>query len=218
MIHIYWSEYGGIRELASSPFVHFSALCTFLYWTGSINLNWRNLALQALPTILGFSIAAYAITFSLMGSALHRALSSKIDKTRGIPLISIVNSTFFHVVICQVISLLFAILSEGSLFPQLWRMSPLKTEISTKMVDFSKSFGDLFGFFFTIYSVVLLLSVSLAMFRLGRMAPRHENCQATPPKSANDDVDNLNSVKKSVIETRRFKFVAWLSRKLNLYD
>ena len=167
----YWTEYGGLRDFLRSPFTHFSLAATGLYVLGFIEVEWRKIVMDSLPTVLGFSLAAYTITFTLMGSALHRALSSAIDHTSGHSLLRIVNSTFFHVVVFQSFALIYALLSKGSLFPSLINWIIESPEISTWINQKIFFLGDVLGCFLSLYAFFLLLSVGIAMFRLGRISP-----------------------------------------------
>lgn len=215
IFRIYWREYGGVKELVCSPFFHLSLLASLFYSLGWIEFSWREFVISSLPTILGFSLAAYAITFSLMGSALHRALSIAIDKRRGISLIGIVNSTFFHVLVFQIITLTYAIFSKGRLADQLISSLPLESDASDQIYNGIFQFADVFGFFLTTYSLMLLLSVGIAMFRLGRLNPERQS--TTPAPVANDD-DGPQSQSRDVTKTLRFRFISRLARMLRLYD
>lgn len=210
----YWQEYGGIPELFSSPFLHFAALATVFYGFGALEFSWREFVLSSLPTILGFNLAAYAITFSLMGSALHRALSIAVDQRRGIPLINIVNSTFFHVLLFQVLALVYAVFSQGSLAARVLAMLPLTDEAKVSGVQLIADFTDIFGFFLTTYSLMLLMSVGIAMFRLGRLSPDSQAGQGSLP--ANDDPAPATDL-PDVTRTIRFRLVSGLARLLGLY-
>jgi len=209
-INVYWKEYGSWPGFLTSPFVHVSAVATILHATGHLNVDWQNLALTALPTLLGFSLAAYTITFTLMGSALHRALSSAIDKKSGISLIRIVNSTFFHVVIVQSFALVFSILNNGTIIPDIIQMLPLIDAAKSDAISFVVFLGNTIGFFLVIYSIFLLASIAIGMFRLGRLTP-------PAPSPANETQPSPRENEPSSIEqTRRFKAVILIGKLLGL--
>ena len=177
---------------------------------GYLAVDWHALALTALPTLLGFSLAAYTITFTLMGSALHRALSMAIEKKSGVSLIRIVNSTFFHVVMIQSVALIFSILSRGTLFPDIIEALPLVEEAKIGAASFIASLGDVFGFFLVIYSIFLLASIAIGMFRLGRLTPpvpsAANESPPTPPVSSTNPIEG----------TKRFKTVIFIGKLLGL--
>lgn len=211
----YWRDYGGLKELFLSPFFHLSIVSSILYALGVVTFSWREFVLSSLPTILGFSLAAYAITFSLMGSAIHRALSVAIDDRQGISLKNIVNSTFFHVLVVQVFSLIYAILSKGSLIANFIKEATSSDHHTSDVVNRFYFAGDVFGFFLTTYSVTLLLTVGIAMFRLGRLNP---DIPARPKLTgANDDIAPQQSL-PDITTTIRFKLITRLARILRMYE
>ncbi len=211
IIRSYWSDYGGLRELLLSPFTHIGAVITVLFMFGVVNLDWRQTAIGSLPTILGFSLAAYTITFTLMGSALHRALSSAVDRKSGAPLIRQVNATFFHVVLFQAIGLIYAIVTSGTFFWDRLGGKPGLSDIKSFCLGITYYIGNAIGCFLSLYSFLLLFSVSFAMYRLGRLTG---NVKVLQVETAPDIVqDNASSITK----TRRFALVRILARILRIY-
>ncbi|MBO9516717.1 MAG: hypothetical protein J7493_01475 [Porphyrobacter sp.] len=160
---------------------------------------------------MGFSLAAYTITFTLMGSALHRALTVAIDKKTGHKLIRIVNATFFHVVVFQAIALLYALLTKGSLVPSIVSWTVNDDQVAAWINVRVYFWGDVIGCFFAVYAFFLLLSVGLAMFRLGRISPPVVASSRGVPEHSQES-------EPPVVRTLRFKFVVWLSKRLRLYD
>ncbi len=207
----YWTEYGGLGDFLRSPFTHFSFGATTLYGLGYIEVEWREIVIGSLPTVLGFSLAAYTITFTLMGSALHRALTNAKDPNTGLSLIRVVNSTFFHVIVFQALALIYALLSKGTLIGKIISYFITDTVVANWINQKVFYLGDVVGCFLAIYSFFLLLSVGIAMFRLGRITPPVKIAQ-----SANDD-DNEIPEDREITETKRFKFIVWLSKRIGLY-
>ncbi|MDG5488259.1 hypothetical protein NYR55_06450 [Sphingomonas sp. BGYR3] len=210
-IQTYWRENGGFVEWISSPFFHSSVLFSILYSFNIISFDWREISKDSLPTILGFSLAAYTITFTLMGSALHRALSTAIDKKSGMPLIRMVNATFFHVVLFQSLALLFSLSTDGDFYWRTFGGKPGFADALQVALFFTYYGGNFVGCFLTIYGVFLLLSVGLAMFRLGRLT-------TMPAKSVAANSNDLKEEEDSkVTRTWRFALVKGLAKILRLY-
>jgi hypothetical protein len=212
---MYWRDYGGFREWIASPFLHLALVVTILYAFGVVAFDWRGLSTSSLPTMLGFSLAAYTITFTLMGSALHRALSAAVDKDTGTPLIRTVNATFFHIVLFQSLALFNAVATQGRYFWKLLGGSPGFGNLSSFLLGIIYHGGNLLGCFLITYSLLLLFSVGFAMFRLGRLssnaAPRAANLNqapAHPPEPPSTDITR----------TWRFAFVRFVAKTLRLYD
>lgn len=211
-IALYWRDNGGFKEFISSPFLHASAAIALLYAFNVVSIDWRSVTLSSLPTMLGFSLAAYTITFTLMGSALHRALSAAIDKKSGTPLIKIVNATFFHIVLFQTISLTYALVTKGDFFWRTFGEGPGISELSHITAVVIVYGGDTVGCFLTVYAILLLFSVSFAMFRLGRLA--------TLPSTAVRSGERDNGEQKpTVAQTKpiRFGIVKVIARVLRIY-
>jgi|GEM_PF-3294817 len=166
----YWQDYGGLSEWIKSPFVHVSLIVAVLNLLRVIDYPWRQLSLSALPTILGFSLAAYTITFTLMGSRLHTALSLAIYPGRNNSLLISVNATFFHVVFVQALALIFSIITNGTFF---WVQLGSQLDINTlagRALIVIIYFTQLLGSFLVNYAIILLFSIAIAMFRLGRLS------------------------------------------------
>lgn len=211
----YWREYGGLKSLLSSPFTHFALAITVVYKIGFITLDWRKIALDSLPTMLGFSLAAYTITFTLMGSALHRALTTAIDRSSGLPLIKIVNATFFHIVTFQSAALLFSLTTDGHLFFDILKEPTNQETWRSPVLWAIVQMGDATGAFLSIYAYFLLFSVAFAMFRLGRLTM--SSSQSSPPVS-NDNAADTTPLQPEVIGTWRFAVVKFVAKALRLYD
>ncbi len=215
-IRTYWHDYGGFREWISSPFFHVAILVTALYSAGVVRFDWRALATSSLPTMLGFSLAAYTITFTLMGSALHRALSAAIDRRSGTPLIRIVNATFFHIVLFQTFALTNAVVTQGNFFWDALGGRPGFGTFKSLLLGVIFHGGNIVGCFLVVYSILLLFSVGLAMFRLGRLstkvpAPAAANTNNPPPAAQErPEID--------VTKTWRFAVVRFVARTLRLYE
>lgn len=181
-IKTYWKDYGGWKDVIQSPILHVSVLFSFAAYFGLIIMDWRALTVGMMPTILGFSLAAYAITFSLMGSKMHVALARAKDGN-GKPLVISVNATFFHNVFIQALALSFAVLSNGPLIAIILRKSLSAGKAVDRLVSIEVAVGSFVGPLLLCYAVLLLFSSGLAMFRLGRLAPASV---ATPTAVAND--------------------------------
>ena len=180
----YWEDYGGWKDLFQSPILHVSVLLSIASLFDLISIDWRTLTIGMMPTILGFSLAAYAITFSLMGSKLHTALARATDGA-GKPLAISVNATFFHNVFIQALYLSFAVISKGPLFAKAIKNLSSPGDAQQIAIKVEVSAGDLFGTFLLIYAILLLFSSGLAMFRLGRLTPS----TTSPLHVANDGQD-----------------------------
>lgn len=180
-IAIYWSDYGGWSDFLRSPLLHVSVIVAIFESYGLLEIDWRILTIGMMPTILGFSLAAYAITFALMGSRLQAALTNGTDAS-GKSLAITVNATLFHNVFFQAISLAFAVITNGDLLARLISSLNMSRATTNALIHLEITVGNLAGCFFLVYAVFLLFSSGLAMFRLGRLLPS----RPAPAVVAND--------------------------------
>lgn len=188
-LKVYWEDYGGWSDFRRSPLLHLSLLVATLGSAKLILIDWRALTVGMMPTILGFSLAAYAITFSLMGTKLHLALTRASD-TAGKPLARTVNATLFHNVFVQCACLSFAVITNGTLIAQLIGLVFGDVATARKLSSFQSQVASWLGTFLLVYAILLLFSAALAMFRLGRLVPSgvsnlpaNDPAQTLPPSS-----------------------------------
>jgi hypothetical protein len=130
---------------------------TALCWPSVISESWKNAAMGSLPTLAGFSIAAYAILFAVLDERSRRALASpEPDLENRSPLLVIVGIVT-HAVITQIVTLLYAFCFDQKPLPMLF------STIDSKVVNMLFSAVGLFLF---IYSVTLILASILTLFRV----------------------------------------------------
>ncbi len=206
ILSLYRREYGGFFEWLSSPFVHVSAGVALLATANVITLDWRHLAEEVLPTALGFSLAAYTITFTLMGSTLHTALRTAINQRRNVTLLTMVNVTFFHIVFIQVLALFFAIVSNGGFFYDVLGRPEGTNSYPGRAFFLISESANFVGAFLTIYAVTLLFSIAIAMYRLGRLSRSADRAvvvpRSIPPNSNEDQATEDETVNQSEPVTR----------------
>lgn len=157
IFHRYWSSYGGVSALISSPYLHlsilFSAASTY-YWTNS---EWWEVALSALPNLLGFTLAGFTIWLSLADEKFKKLLWR--DTYDGSSAFEKVNATFVHFVVVQVIALGCALWAKAMNFPlpsDHW-LRPFMTYL--------KPMGNAIGYSLFLYAVTTILAVTFGVFR-----------------------------------------------------
>lgn len=154
MLKQYWCAYGGIKALALSPYFHLSLLFLALSVSWRNGFGWVNDALSVVPSILGFSIGAFAIFLALADEKFVNVLTMKnlgpaTSKTSAHLKIS---ALFIHFMIIQVLAILIALSSRS--IENLEQMNLLAKFVSGT------------GYFFFIYSIFTAVAVSLNLLRL----------------------------------------------------
>lgn len=167
----YWADYGGWRAFFASPLVHLSVFISAFSYDAWASPKWVDLPLALLPNLLGFSLGAYALIFSLANERLLAALNAATDEL-GRTLLRIINATFLHFILVQSLAIIFALAQKSSaiLDAARWLLSSPAAEASATWW-LTRSAGA-FGHWLTIYAVVLLIGAALGAYRLAIMSGR----------------------------------------------
>lgn len=182
----YWTDYGGWADFLKSPLFHFSFIVTLASYRVWLSTPWTDLPLSLLPNLLGFSLGAYALIFSLADEKLIAALN--VPTADGSPtLLRVINATFLHFILVQTTAIIFALTNKSTLLIDLVGILPLQTTtISAIQLGMTATAG-LVGYWLTMYAVVLLVGAAIAAYRLAIMSGRAASIaqsQHTPPPPA----------------------------------
>ncbi|ANY79954.1 hypothetical protein BB934_18400 [Microvirga ossetica] len=167
VIKEYFTAYGGWRAVFCSPYFQLSTIITFIclqvWQDGS---RWKELIVQIMPNLLGFSIGAFAILFSSFQGKIGPFMFEREEGDKFTPAEEL-SATFMHFIMVQALTLIFGIISYSGLGATLVR-------IFTKMDALRYIDYPLFilyqcfkGFVFLlfIYSIMMLVSATAAIFR-----------------------------------------------------
>lgn len=113
-IRMYWRTYGGLRALLLSPYLHGSIAYTFLvtplwYYRGAA---WFDTAVSVIPSMLGFSVAGYAILLAFGDEKFRKIISGSDSDGKPSPFM-VVNASFVHFILVSAVALLFAIFAKA---------------------------------------------------------------------------------------------------------
>lgn len=155
-----WHYYGGFKAIIFSPYVHIAALFTYLYsnyWSTSI--NWSDDVLSVIPSILGFSLGAYAIFLAFSNENFVKVLTNQKTKTKNpndnISIYLVINSQFVHFMLIQVISIFLSITA--------------KAEISSSIYGTKEYLISCLGFWFFCYALLTAVATTFSLLRLARL-------------------------------------------------
>lgn len=167
----YWADYGGWKDLLSSPLFHFSILVSAVSYSAWLEPDWVDLPLSLLPNLLGFSLGAYALIFSLADERLLAVLNA--PTADGSPtVLRMVNATFLHFILIQTAAIVFALVNKSTLVFDLLGLLPDARCWVEVVRTFLTGTAGLIGYFLTTYAVVLLIGAALAAYRLAIMSGR----------------------------------------------
>lgn len=154
----YFDSYGGFVEMVKSPYLVLSFILNlFLYksWTTSL---WISDVKEIIPSILGFSLGAYAIIATFGNETFQKIIADEEEGNNT--LYRKINTAFIHFIMVQTLSLLFAILC-----PSLLALPYGFLEIIVSFV----------GNMIFIYSIFLAIASVLTIFRVTKIYQRYIN-------------------------------------------
>lgn len=152
-----YASHGGIRALLVSGYFWLSVILTMLCWQSFSSEDWIPIALAALPTFAGFSVAAYAILFAVLDEKARNALAAPEPSLGGRSPLLVIVGTVTHAVLVQVIAMLFAFCFQHKPLPMFLHFIRLET---ANMV------WSAMGVFLFLYSISLVLASVLTIFRI----------------------------------------------------
>ncbi len=159
VFHRYWRAYGGARALALSPYFHAAALLTALlapYW---LRQPWWDVALSAMPSLLGFTLAGFTIWLGL-GSPRLRELMSR-PGADGAPSVYVqVAATFVHFVVTQILALVLALIAKALDF------TPAVPASVRSWIEALAPWGHGLGFLVFVYAIMTALAAAMGVFRV----------------------------------------------------
>ena len=140
----YWKAYGGWKALGNSPYLHVSVVIGGICcWR--LGSAWVQLAIDIIPTMMGFSLAGYAIMIASGEEGFRQMLSGTTPSDKAPSTFMVVNATFFHFVFLQFSVIIFALISKA-LECGAWPVY------------------SAFGWILLVYSLSTALSVGFAIF------------------------------------------------------
>lgn len=155
--HLYF-EYGGLLSAVRSGYALVALACSCLAWRHIATEAWASMAVDALPSIIGFSIAAYALLFSLLDTESRKLLRSPSPALNGRSPLMALASAIPHALVIQTLGFLIAVIYQSKPFPTLpnWSTASQLTNWAISCV----------GLFLFLYGIILVLGASLSIFKL----------------------------------------------------
>ena len=169
----YWRAYGGLPALLRSPYFHASLVLlalTFHTWSGPV---WWDIVIGALPNLLGFSLAGFAI-FIGFGDERFRALLAEPEENETRPTIYVsLCATFVHFIVVQILALIYAVVAKSWWFYAPW-MDPVRDFLPQVNLV-----AGAIGYGIFLYALTSVLAATMHVFRIASM---YETYQRHLPK------------------------------------
>jgi hypothetical protein len=102
--------------VATSPYSHFALVVTLICAGAWLSTSWSDLPLAVLPSLLGFSLAAYALLLAFGDDQFRSFLalpSSDPQKANDPALLLKVSAIFLHFLVIQIAALTLAIIGHA---------------------------------------------------------------------------------------------------------
>lgn len=153
--------------MLGSPLFHLAIFLTVIISVGGLDFKWREASQSLLPTLLGFGLTAHVLIFTLIGGELHRFLSTRSSEQVPASYLQIVNSTFFHVIFVQFVSLTYSYINSSHFFEKILFGKVFFGSVSgVQALNSFASIGNIVGIFGLNYSLLLVISTLISVFRL----------------------------------------------------
>ncbi|WP_338560149.1 hypothetical protein [Acinetobacter sp. KS-LM10] len=98
----YWTSYGGFKAIFQSSYFWIALFITAISFTTWLKNDWHTIFIGVFPSLLGFSLAGYAIWLTLGDQRLKEILIKK--KVNNISAFLAINASFVHFIILQVLA------------------------------------------------------------------------------------------------------------------
>lgn len=102
----YYQSFGGIKEYIRAPYIHLSIVIGVLTYSEEGQNFWYSLPITILPSVLGLTIAGFAVVVTFGDEQFKTFLLKHVNGNK--PAYSIINSTFIHFIIIQVLAICYA--------------------------------------------------------------------------------------------------------------
>ena len=116
----YWWIYGGLGALLRSPYIHSALLLTIVAYIGGrfspTASNASDIALSAIPNLLGFTVGALAIVLAFSSADIFSALAEKGEPQS---FFMKMTASLVHFIAVQALTLIVAILAKITGLPVL---------------------------------------------------------------------------------------------------
>ncbi len=156
-LRLIYRQYGGLGAVFASGYFWISVALALLCWRMTQDGSWVPLSLSVLPSIAGFSVAAYALIFAVLDRDALNVLSPPSAELGGRSPILMVASSISHAVIVQITALLYAFVFQAKPFNYSFpSVSPGAANVGWSAL----------GLVMTIYGIMLVLGATVSVFRL----------------------------------------------------
>jgi len=165
-----YKDAGGFYFVVGTPYLYVAVALTYVLFDRSYASDWASLALGIFPSLIGFSLATFAIVLALFGSENLAKLATKRNGQKVSPLAKL-TALIVHAALIQISALISAFgLKQNGICAISW--ADLGWRAVPKYICEEISFWSwlyIGGLFLTIYGLMLIVSTLLAVFQTSQM-------------------------------------------------
>lgn len=158
----YFKVYGGWKSIFTSPYFYGGVAATVIGLSFFQKAQWWDTVLSVVPGMIGFSIAAVAIFFSLSGSELREILAGEEDGESSAFMDFM--AMFTHFIVVQVVALSLGLLSKFA-----YATSPVPVSCIRDVVEVLRIPFWLIGGVVFCYGIALCFAVAVEVYRIARI-------------------------------------------------
>lgn len=159
----YWHAYGGWHALRCSPYFHAAVALLVLTHHLWLNTAWWEIVIGALPNLLGFTLAGFAI-FIGFGDERFRSLLAEPDEAGNQPTVFVsLCATFVHFIVIQIIALIYAVVAKSWWFYAEWM------DAFRGVLPWANGAAGALGFGLFLYALTSVLAATMHVFRIASM-------------------------------------------------
>lgn len=169
---LYWSDYGKAAALVKSPYLWCSLFFTAALFPRWTHEGWWEDVLTVIPSILGFSLAAYAMVIAFGNERFVKILATPMVEATSVKpsVYATTGAAFVHFILVQMLALGMAMLCKAWYVP----LPPVMIKALSAMGISKSTFitaTHVFwfsGFLVFIYAIGCGIAATMRVFRLSR--------------------------------------------------
>lgn len=166
-----YRHYGGLKAVVRSWYFWVAFILSTLSYRSALNFEWSGIALGVMPSLTGFTIAAFALIFAILAPSMLKLLIAP-DKAGQSP-ISSIAAAIGHAVFIQVTAMVLAISVKSidldyfiDFMVKIIQCAGYSPNILLYIVYSIKIIASYIGLFCTYYGVLLILAAILSIVRM----------------------------------------------------
>lgn len=165
-----YRDAGGLIFVVGTPYIYLAGLLTYLLWDRTYQTDWPSMAIGIFPSLVGFSLATFAIVLALFGSENLAKLAAKKEGKR-VSALARLTALIVHSSMVQVLALISAFgLKQNGLCVINWRNFGWEYALRYVCHDLEVwNWVYVGGLFMTLYGLLLIVSTLLAVFQTSQM-------------------------------------------------